>query len=535
MTKRIRRILVPTLAAVLALVGLRADQVTAPGSTQIPAPPTKPSSLTLEDCVVQAVRRNLGVAVQVYSYREADIALTQAGEKFIPSLSFRATKQDQNSASYSWMDASDIMTSKSLYGSASITQQAPLGGNFSVSINADKYDTNSRFSTINPRYDGTLSFSLNQPLLKNFGWQTSRREILVAHNSKDIAENTLKSTLLDTVYSVEQAYWNYVFMIESLKVQRQSLARAEALLDKSRKEIAIGTLAPKEILSSQAEVSSIKADILQAEMSVKDAADTLRGLINAPLDKDLADFLPADTPGFAKRAVSLDEELATALKNRPDLQSSALGIRNKELDYSYAKNQTLPQLDLTAQYMSPGLSGDRIIYQDNNPLTGVILSLVPGGASQALKDAFGFKYNNWTIQLQLTVPLSSIFTRAAVSSAKAMLEQQFLLMKQTEQKAYLEVRSAVRAVETNYERVGARREARELAEQKLEAEEAKLKVGLSNNFFVLNYQRDLSFARTNELRAMIDYTLSLSLLDKATGVSLDKRNIRLTDAADAAK
>jgi hypothetical protein len=34
---------------------------------------------------------------------------------------------------------------------------------------------------------------------------------------------------------------------------------------------------------------------------------------------------------------------------------------------------------------------------------------------------------------------------------------------------------------------------------------------------------------------MIDYTLSLSLLDKATGVSLDKRNIRLTDAADAAK
>ena len=108
-------------------------------------------------------------------------------------------------------------------------------------------------------------------------------------------------------------------------------------------------------------------------------------------------------------------------------------------------------------------------------------------------------------------------------------------MKQTEQRAYLEVRSAVRAVETNYERVGARREARALAEQKLEAEEAKLKVGLSNNFFVLTYQRDLAFARTNELRAMIDYTLSLGLLDKVTGTSLDKRNIRIADAADAAR
>jgi outer membrane protein TolC len=513
-------------------------QTTAPPSPQASsqsAPTAKLSSLTLEDCVVQAVRRNLGVAVQVFSYREADIALTQAGEKFIPSLSFRATQQDQNSASFSWMDASDVTKTKSLVGSASITQAGPLGGNFSISVSGDKYDTNSRFQTINPRYDGQLSFNLTQPLLKNFGWQTSRRDIIVARNGRDIAENTLKSTLLDTVYTVEQAYWNYVLRIESLKVQRQSLARAEALLDKSRKEIAIGTLAPKEILSSQAEVSMIKADILQVEQLVKDAADTLRALINLPLDKDLTDIVPADTPGFAKREIDLNAELSTALKNRPDLQSSALGIRNRELDYSYAKNQMLPQLDLTAQYWSPGLSGDRILFQDNNPLTGIVLGTVPGGASQALKDAFGFKYNNWSIQLQLTVPLSTIFTRAAQAQAQAALDQQLFMMKQTEQRTYLDVRAAVRSVETSYERVGARKEARELSEQKLEAEELKLKVGLSNNFFVLNYQRDLANARSFELQAIIDYTLSLALLDKVTGVSLEKRNIKILDAAAGAE
>jgi outer membrane protein TolC len=538
MMKWRRTIIAPALAAALILLslsGLRADQAASSPPPAQTAPPAKPSSLTLEDAVVQAVRRNLGVAVQVYSYREADIAVTQANEKFIPSLSFRATQQNQNSASFSWMDASDLTTSKSFVATGGITQQGPLGGSFSISVMGDKYDTNSRFSTINPRYDGQLSFSLTQPLLRNFGWQTSRRDIIVARNDRDIAENTLKSTLLDTVYTVEQAYWNYVYAIEYLKVQRQSLALAEALLDKSRKEIAIGTLAPKEILSSQSEVSLIKGTLLQAETGVKDAADTLRGLINAPLDKDVSDFLPADTPGFAKRDVSLEAELATAFKNRPDMQSSALGIKSKEIDYSYAKNQNLPQLDLTAQYWSPGVSGDRILWQDNNPLTGVILGVVSGGASAALKDAVAFKYNNWTIQLQLTVPLSTMITRAAVTAAKAMLDQQVAMMKQTEQRAYLEVRAAVRAVETNFLRVGAQREARELSEQKLEAEEAKLKVGLSNNFFVLNYQRDLANARTYELRAMIDYTLSLALLDKVTGTSLDKRNIRIADAADAAK
>jgi len=105
-------------------------------------------------------------------------------------------------------------------------------------------------------------------------------------------------------------------------------------------------------------------------------------------------------------------------------------------------------------------------------------------------------------------------------------------MKQTEQNIYIGIRAAVRAVQTNYECVGARRTARELSEQKLEAEEAKLKVGLSENFKVLTYQRDLAEARRAELRALIDYTLSLGQLDKAMGISLEKRNIKLTDALE---
>ena len=519
MNKRRRMPALLALGALLVLPGLRAQQA-------------KPAALTLEDCIVQAVKRNLGVAAQVLTYRQSDVAVSQAGEKFYPSLSFDYTGQNQNSASYSWIQSASVLATKSMVYTAGLSQTVPFGGRLSVSVDADKYDSNASFQTINPRYDGQLSFSYTQPLLKNFGWETSRKEILVARNSRDMAENDLKTTLLQTVFAVESAYWEYVYRIETLKVERQSLGLAEALLDKSRKEIDIGTLAPKEILSSQAEVASIKADILQAEMMVKDSADQLRGLINQPFDKDVVEIMPADTPGFVKREVSLDEALAVALKNRPDLQSSALGIKNRELDYSYAKNQMLPQLDLRAQYWSPGLSGDRILYLNDNPLTGIILGKAAGGASQALRDALGFKYSNWSVELTLTIPLSSIFSRAAQAAAKAGLDQQIVLLKQAEQTAFLEIRAAVRAMQTNFERVGARKVARGLAEQKLEAEESKLKVGLSNNFFVLNYQRDLALAKTAELRAMIDYTLSLGQLDKAMGVSLDKRNIRVTDAAE---
>jgi outer membrane protein TolC len=401
-----------------------------------------------------------------------------------------------------------------------------------VSLGTGRNSSNNRFQTINPYYSGSLSFSFTQPLLKDFGWATSRKDILVAGNSRDIAENSLKTTLLQTIYTVEQTYWELVYRIESLNVQRQSLKLAEDLLDKSRKEAEIGTLAPKEVISAQAEVASRKADILQAEMLVRDSADALRGLIRLPFEKDAPDIVPADKPVFTKSEIGLDEALAIALRHRPDLQSSALGIKNKELDFAYAKNQTLPSLSLNAQYWSPGLSGDQILYLEDNPLTGVVVGRVPGGAGQAIRDALHFKYRNWSVSLSLDIPFTAVFTRAALAQAKTSLDQEIIRMKQTEQDAVIEVRAAVRAVQTNYERVNARRSARELAEEKLAAEEAKLKVGLSNNYFVLNYQRDLAAARTAELRALIDYTLSLGQLDKAMGTSLDKRNIKITDAAE---
>jgi len=490
----------------------------------------KQAKLSLEECIAHAVKHNLGLAVQVYSSELADLAVSRAQEKFIPNLSFDYGKESQNSASYSWLNASDVQSSSYMNYGSSINQLIPFGGRWTVSLNGYKSSSNSRFQTINPYYGSTLMLSFSQPLLKDFGWQTSRKEILVARNNRDIAESDLKDALLETVYSVEQAYWEYVYAIESLNVRRQSLKLAEDLLDKSRKEVNIGTLAPKEILSAQAEVASRKADILQGELQVKDEGDGLRTLINLPATKSVEEIVPADRPSFEKREISFDQALATAMKNRPDLKSSELSVKNRELDFSYAKNQTLPALNLSASYWSPGISGDRILFLDNNPLTGTILGTIPGGASTAMRDALGFKYNNWSVSLSLDVPLNTVFSRAAQAQAKAALDQQVARMKNTEQAAFLEIRSAVRAVQTNYERVDAYKAARELAEQKLAAEESKLKAGMSDNFRVLQYQRDLAQARTFELRAVIDYTLSLGRLDKAMGTSLDKKNIKLTDA-----
>ena len=93
--------------------------------------------------------------------------------------------------------------------------------------------------------------------------------------------------------------------------------------------------------------------------------------------------------------------------------------------------------------------------------------------------------------------------------------------------AMLDVNDAVREVETHIKRVEAYRLARELAERRLAAEERKMDVGLTTNYFVLTYQEELANARSIEIKSMLDYILALARLDRAMGTSLESWNVRL--------
>lgn len=491
----------------------------------------KALSISLENCILSAIKNNLTLAVEVLNPELADVSISSAQEKFMPRLSFGFTKRSNNSASYSWIDAAENVITKYNAYSAQINQLIPTGGSFNISIDSYKNDSNRSFQTINPRYGSTLTFDFTQPLLKNFGFAINRREIIVARNNLDISENQFKKVLQDTIYTVEEAYWNLVYTIEDLKVKKQSLKLARDLLAKNQRAVEIGTMAPLEILSAQAEVATREADILQAEAMVKNNEDRLKTIINvlAEEEKLAAEIIPIDAPTFQEKEVNLEQSLLVAMENRPDLQAARVSMKNQEINLSYAKNQLLPALNLTASYWSPGVSGDRILYLDNSPLTGIIIGRVPGGASDSLKDAVNFKYKNWSLGLTLDIPLNSFLSRAAYAQAKINMEQAMLNLKNQEQQIFLEIKNATRAVETDYKRVQAYKVARELAERKLEGEEEKLKVGLSTSYSVLMYQRDLANARTSELKAIVDYNLSLANLDRALGVSLKTKNIRISE------
>jgi len=484
-------------------------------------------SLTLEDTILRTLKNNYGVAIQILSPEIASYAVAQAKEKFLPTLGFGFSDRSNVSASYSWLEQVGRTIADYSDYDASVSQLVPIGGTLTASWVGYKNESNARFQTVNPRFGSTLRLDFRQPLLRDFGIKITRNDILISQNAYEKSGTDLENTIANIIYTVEEAYWNLAYSLENLKVMQQSLKLAQDLLAKNQRAVEVGTLAPIEILSAQAEVATREADILSADAEVKNNEDRLRTIINLPEEEmRLAlPIRPVDTPKFQERQVNVDEALLTAMQNRPELKSMKIDLSTQDLNLGFTKNQLLPRLDLTAAYYSPGVSGDRILYLNDDPLTGVIVGKVPGSSSDALKDSFNFKYNNWAVGLTLDIPLNTIFSRASVAQAKLNLEQAMLRLKNQEQIIYLEIRNGVRSVETNYKRVQSYRVARELAEKKLSAEEEKLKVGLSTNFIVLTYQRDLSNARIAELRSIVDYMISEASLDKATGTNLKNKNI----------
>ncbi len=485
--------------------------------------------MSLQDCIAKALKDNLNLAIQVYTPEMADMTITQAKEYFMPNLDFSFGRRRTDYPSYWWLQGEESVVSK--YGdyTLALTQQIPTGGSFSVTFNNYRSDTNEPFQLINPRYGASLQFDFVQPLLRNGGLKIGRKEIIIAENNLEISQTQFESIVQDTVYTVVESYWNLLYAIEDLKVKQQSLQLARDLLAKNQKEVEVGKLAPLEVLNAETVVAQREADILAAEVLIKRREDLLKYHLNMSDIQEIKrqSIVPMDRPEFVKKTISFDEAWQVAQARRPDLRAQKKTIANNEFKMSVAKNKMLPGLDLSFSYWSPGISGDRILYLEDNPFLGIEVGKEKGSVGAAIGDAFDFRHNNWNLALTLTLPLGNVTTRAEYVKSRMEFEKSQLELEDNLRFAMLDVNDAVREVETHIKRVEAYRLARELAERRLEAEERKMEVGLTTNYFVLTYQEELANARSIEIKSMLDYILALARLDKAMGTSLESWNVRM--------
>jgi len=491
---------------------------------------TEEIRLTLNECLEIALEKNLDISVEAFNPEIQEFSLRQSKEFFLPRLTISYDNYRQNQIGTWWVQGTEYTTNTFSYNFG-VEQNIVTGGRFSLSLDNSTTDTSQSLVTINPSYRGTLRFRLDQPLLKNFGPKITRKEIRKIRNQIDISSYGLKTTILQKIYDVEAAYWNLVSAVESLKVNEASLENSIQYLKRIQEAARIGAKTATDVLDAETEVANYESMIITARGQVQRAEDNLRNILNLPVDEAgaLPPIVPTDRPEVEKKEITFEKALEMALAERPEMASKQKEIENSIIDVNYSRNQLLPELNLSFQLWYPGQSGDRLVYLDNNPYTGVVVDVIPGSRSDYLKDILDFKYENWYVALSLTIPLENILSRASLAQARVQKEKKLLEQKRLVNNIYYELVDAFKELKNNEKGLEAAARYRELAEKRLLAGEERYKSGTLPSQWLFEYRSRMASARVSEIRAIINYKLSVAKLEQLMGVNIRTKNLKFRD------
>ena len=469
-------------------------------------------SLTIRECIERALANNLQIHVERINPGIAKWGIVREQGAFEPALTAQAM-YDDSSTPFAPDDPKRLVFGASTEKETLALQGAligklPLGTQYGVTAletASGSTSTSNKFTQT-----GTLPVvSVTQPLLKNFGFGPNLAPLRVARTSHQIAAQTFANLVINTVSDAVNAYYELVFAIEDHKAKLDDLNRARALLAENRERVKIGVLSPLDVTQAEAGAAEREEAVIIAERVIKDQEDILKRFISQNVSEfDGVSLLPAEYPVVEMVETDVARSINTALQARPDFLAAHAAVERSDILVKFNHNQLWPQIDLQGSY---GLNAIGRNFGD------LIDNAASGDGEQ------------WSIGVVLTVPLGNRVARANYRTARLQAEQALLSLKVLEQNIVVQVRNAVRQVDTNLKRSDASRVASRLAEESLNAEQEKLKAGTSTSFLVLQAQAQLSAAQSAEIRARADYSKSLVDLARAEGTTLQKHTIILDE------
>lgn len=458
--------------------------------------------LSLDEAISLVLQNNLDINIEQYNPEIKKQEITSAESAFDMNVGASGAEvYTEPSSAQSPQSVTNIQTG--------IDQRIKTGGQYNIQLKTSRMgfgDAEVGGQKIGSSYDTNLSLTLNQALLKNRGVGINTTPIAVARKSREMSLSDLKSKVIQVVSDVKTAYWELIYAIGDLEAKRLSLQLAYDLVKINEAQVNVGTLAPIEVLQAKTTAAGREVEVISAERTVQDDEDKLKRLLNVSETDQIwnASIVPTDAPGASQQSVSLEESIRLALQNREELFKLKKGMEIQELGLIAAENQMLPELNLQGVFE---VDGNKEQWSDS------------------VTEVFKFNDYSFTLGAQLALPIGNRKAKSAYSKTKLEIEQSRLSLKNLEQLVTIQIKQAVRGVETSYKLVEASKIAQQLAAEQLDAEQKKFNEGLSTNFQVLTYQNQLASSKSQYTQAITNYNKALVALDQLTGVTLQRHNI----------
>ena len=345
--------------------------------------------ISLQEAIKSALEHNLDLTVEKYNPEiSAALVLRQKGVFFPNFYSMIQNNSLVTPANSDLQGAMEVLNKDFVYNFG-LNYLNPYGTTMNVSFQNDRLVTNNIFLNYNPLYTSVLSFSINQPLLENFGKENTQYYVIKAENNKIISDLTYQQKILDTILATQNTYWDLVFTYDIYKVKQESIELANKLLQETQVRVFEGDAAPIEELAAKAEVAKREEELITAENNIEKAENVLKMLIDGSAEPETLMYRihPTHKPEFKEFPVDLNSCIATALKNRPELSIIDTAIASGAVDEKHFKNALLPTLNLKLGAGLNGIGGNRLIYEGLF-LDRKIVNTIPGGYGGAMDELF---------------------------------------------------------------------------------------------------------------------------------------------------
>jgi outer membrane protein TolC len=418
------------------------------------------------------------------------------------------------------------------------------GAQLGIVHNVNWLYQNSTFLVTPSVYTTNIQMTLTQPLMgsaplpgqnpgRPVGLEANRAPIVVARLNADASVWRFKAGVLAHVRSIEQQYWNLAQQHVQLWSAEKAVELAREIVNREQAELVVGKGTVADVAEAEQRFQQFNLDLVTRTSDVITTERQLRNILGLP-PADNRRIIPVTPPTEMRMEPDWDSSLAQMLTFQPDIVQEQLLVRIAELQLLVARNQLLPQLNLSVLYQLNGLG--RQLDNAEAVMTGAtIKALEPVVAAHERADGLLANpglYNNfhtWQVGFNFQMPLGMRSPLANTRFAQYNLLRQRAYLQQIVHQTTHSLARFFLEVDANYKQFKFATKLRAAAGQRLEAQRAYYEEGRITIDRFLDAVSQYAQAVAQEAQFKTTYNISIVALEEAKGTLLAYNNIAVAE------
>ncbi|MFL6304489.1 MAG: TolC family protein [Candidatus Sulfotelmatobacter sp.] len=462
---------------------------------------------------------------------------------FDPSLTGTVQLDKNQTQSTSPFSPVPLIAQNTYSANFGYTQGFAWGGALTGVFDNTHLTTNNTTSLFTPQLGSNFQFRFTQNLLQGFGFLPNTRFIRIAKNNREISDVAFRLQIITTIDQVENMYWDLVYAYENVRVQQESLTYTQKALEDAKRQVQVGTVPPIQVVSAQSTVATGQQNLIVAQNNLQLQQLLMKNALSRSIEDPIlaeADVIPTSTMQLPQQepVTPIQDLINQALQHRAELVQTRIDLNSRDINVKSVRNSMLPTLQAFAYYGGSGLGGD---VNPNCSFSGVPCynpARVPPAFRGTTTVGYGGTLNQLVSStapdkgagLSLNIPLRNRLAQSNQVRAELEYRQALVRQHQLENQVRIEVRNAQFDVKQNRAAVQSAQSAVDLARQTFEADQQKLRVGLTTQTAILQDAATLTTSESNLVSAKAAFEKSLLELDRSTGLLLEHAHIDVADA-----